>query len=197
MTVTAELDPPWAQPSHPKLVKVHRVPGQHQSYAKSLVTLPRGSLFTLITNHFFIKQRTWPSVEAPNGDHIDLNSDLFYVNHSCAPSLEFDVNKMEVRVSKDRDLHEGDLLTFFYPSTEWQMVQHFECFCNAPRCLGTIMGASELGKSKLEGLWLNEHIQKRLENQHNGTAQENADERDGFGKVGKVNQEGEGWMKSA
>lgn len=57
------------------------------SYSTSLVSLPAGSLFSPIRNHFFIKDRTWSTVEAANGMHIDLNSDLFYVNHSCAPSL--------------------------------------------------------------------------------------------------------------
>ncbi|KAI4235520.1 MAG: hypothetical protein LQ352_008085 [Teloschistes flavicans] len=157
--------PPGEQPSHPDLVKVHRIDGQYQSYPTSLVTLPAGSLFSPITGHFFIKHRTWPSVEAPNGTHIDLSSDLFYVNHSCAPSLEYDVNKMEVRVSKYEDLHKDDLLTFFYPSTEWHMVQPFECHCRKRSCLGTIRGARELGKAKLAGYWLNAHINERLEKQ--------------------------------
>ncbi|KAL8639889.1 MAG: hypothetical protein Q9228_003127 [Teloschistes exilis] len=171
MTV-ANKDPPWEQPSHPDLVKVHRIEGQYQSFATSLVTLPAGSLFTPITGHFFIKQRTWPSVEAPDGTHMDLNSDMFYVNHSCAPSLEYDVNKMEVRVSRDKDLHKGDLLTFFYPSTEWHMVQPFECHCRERSCLGTIRGASEMGKTKLAGYWLNTHINERLEKQANREAEE-------------------------
>ncbi|CAO1606318.1 hypothetical protein XANCAGTX0491_009817 [Xanthoria calcicola] len=167
MTANSD-DPPWQQPSHPQLVRVHRTPGQFASYATSLVSLPAGSVFSPITNHFFIKQRTWPSVEAANGMHIDLNSDLFYVNHSCAPSLEYDVNKMEVRVSRDRDLHRGDLLTFFYPSTEWDMVQPFECTCKERGCLGMIMGASELGKDALKKYWLNTHIEQRLESQAEG-----------------------------
>ena len=170
MTFNSE-NPPWEQPSHPELVRVHRIPGQFASYATSLVSLPAGSVFSPITNHFFVKQRTWPSVEAANGMHIDLNSDLFYVNHSCAPSLEYDVNNMEVRVSKDRDLHRGDLLTFFYPSTEWHMVQPFECSCNERGCLGMIMGASELGKKILKGYWLNTHIEERLERQAQSMAE--------------------------
>ncbi|KAL8942519.1 MAG: hypothetical protein Q9216_001620 [Gyalolechia sp. 2 TL-2023] len=155
MTVNSD-NLPWQQPSHPGLVRVHHIPSQFASYTTSLVSLPAGTVFPLpITNHFFTKQRTWSSVEAANGMHIDLNSDLFYVNHSCAPSLEYDVNKMEVRSSRDRDLHRGDLLTFFYPSTEWHMVQPFDCTCNERGCLGLIMGACELGKDALKGYWLN------------------------------------------
>ncbi|KAL8981570.1 MAG: hypothetical protein Q9205_003687 [Flavoplaca limonia] len=165
MTSSPSPSPSWEQPSHPKLIKVHRIAGAHLSYSTSLVSLPAGSLFSPIENHFFVKDRDWTSVEAADGTHIDLNSDLFFVNHSCAPSLEYDVNRMEVRVSRDRDLHRGDLLTFFYPSTEWDMAQPFECHCNDQLCLGTIKGASGLGNARLKKYWLNTHIRERLENQ--------------------------------
>ena len=162
MATTPEPPPPWKQPSHPHLIRVHKVPGSYSSYATSLVSLPAGALFTPITNHFFIAERTWPSVESPCGRHIDLNSDLFYGNHSCRPTLEFDVAQMEVRVSRHRDLGVGDVLSFFYPSTEWLMVQPFACFCNEVCCLGNIAGAAQMPRAALEGYWLNRHIEKRL-----------------------------------
>ncbi|KAL9045124.1 MAG: hypothetical protein Q9214_001793 [Letrouitia sp. 1 TL-2023] len=170
MTIIIE-NPLWNQPSHPKLIKVHRAPGSYRSYATSLVSLPAGSLFTPITNHFFIPERTWPSVEAPDGRHTDLNSDLFYVNHSCAPSLEMDMTKMEARVSRYRDLREGDILTFFYPSTEWHMVQPFECFCNEEVCLGRIVGSEQLERAKMRGYWLNPHIEERLRKENRKAAE--------------------------
>ena len=36
----------------------------------------------------------------------------------------------------------GDELTFFYPSTEWEMVHPFQCECGAADCLKWITGAS-------------------------------------------------------
>ena len=154
--------PAWQQPRHPNLIQVHTVPGTYSSYATSPVSLPAGALFSSITNHFFFGHRTWPSAESPCGRHIDLNSDLFYANHSCQPSLESDLNRMEVRVSRFQGLYEGDVLSFFYPSTEWSMVQPFECFCKKSKCFGRIMGASQMGKTKLKGYWLNQHIEERL-----------------------------------
>lgn len=161
MTIAPKA-PAWQQPSHPNLIQVHNIPGTYNSYATSLVSLPAGAPFSPITGYFFIKERTWPSVEAPSGRHIDLNSDLFYVNHSCNPSLEYDTTKMEVRVSRHRDLKQGDVLSFFYPSTEWQMAQPFECFCGEAACLGKIMGAGQMGRVDLEGYWLNQHIEEKL-----------------------------------
>ncbi|KAB8242433.1 hypothetical protein BDV35DRAFT_366204 [Aspergillus flavus] len=56
------------------------------------------------------------------------------------------MTRFEVRVSDDRPLTVGDELTFFYPSTEWTMVQPFQCGCGAGlrRCLGRVAGASQI-----------------------------------------------------
>ncbi len=66
-------------------------------------------------------------------------------------------------MSRFRDLNEGDVLSFFYPSTEWRMVQPFDCFCKEEGCLGEIMGAGQMGKAKLKGYWLNQHVEDRLQ----------------------------------
>ena len=65
-------------------------------------------------------------------------------------------------MSRHRDLKEGDVLSFFYPSTEWHMVQPFECFCGEAACLGKIMGAGQMGKVNLKANWLNQHIEEKF-----------------------------------
>lgn len=74
------------------------------------------------------------------------------------------MGRMEVRVARDRDLKEGDPLTFFYPSTEWEMAQPFRCECGAGegRCKGWIKGAGWMDGRGLEGYWLNGHVVERL-----------------------------------
>ncbi len=70
------------------------------------------------------------------GHSIDLNFALVYCNHSCAPSLEFDKQRFEVRVARGRDLNVGDALTIFYSSSEWVMDQPFPRTCGTSRCYG-------------------------------------------------------------
>jgi len=41
-----------------------------------------------------------------------------------------------------KDIQVNEELTFFYPSTEWEMVQPFQCFCQTEKCLGKIQGAA-------------------------------------------------------
>lgn len=64
---------------------------------------------------------------------------------------------------REQGLKEGDELTFFYPSTEWDMAQPFDCLCGASQCRGRITGAKEMKVSVLDDYWLNGHIEELLE----------------------------------
>jgi len=146
------------------IIEVRRSPKAFASFAQSRVNLPAGALFAHITTATPAK-KAYSSVQTGPDTHIELNSDLLYCNHSCDPSLVFDMAKMEVRVVEERDLRVGDLLTFFYPSTEWNMAQPFECICGAGpgKCLGLISGAKDIDEQVLRGYWLNEHVERMLE----------------------------------
>lgn len=129
--------------------------------AQSLISLPAGALFTKITTATPVERTTYTSVATGKDTRVELNSDLVYCNHSCSPSLVFDMVRFEVRVADDRPLRAGDALTFFYPSSEWHMVQPFSCECGAgDKCLGFIAGSSKVDLSVLAHYWLNEHIRE-------------------------------------
>jgi len=93
---------------------------------------------------------------------MELNSALLYMNHSCAPSLEVDVKDMVVRVSRHRDLKQGDELTFFYPSTEWDFAGPFECLCAEKGCVGSVRGAKHITGQEKGKWWFNEHIKEMM-----------------------------------
>jgi len=65
---------------------------------------------------------------------------------------------MEVRSL--RDIQKGEMITFFYPSTEWSMAQPFDCLCKSGKCIGRISGAKDIKKDVLERYWLTEHIRR-------------------------------------
>ena len=132
------------------------------SFAVSLITLPAGSVFAPITG-ITSATKAYSSVQTGPDSHIELNSDLVFCNHSCAPTLEFDMSRMEVRVAADRDLKVGDMLTFWYPSSEWEMAQPFECSCGSERCKGWISGAGQMSEKVVREYWLNPHIVKMLD----------------------------------
>ena len=165
---------PWKQPSHPTLIKVVNRPKAFTSAASSLISLPAGAHFANITTATITASKRYTSVQVSPTSSIELNSDLVFCNHSCDPSLVFDMHKMEVRVSKGKDLKVGDPLTFFYPSTEWDMVQPFDCTCGTKACIGFIDGASQMREEDLKRYWLNPHIINMLADKNtNGHAEKN------------------------
>jgi hypothetical protein len=109
-------------------------------------------------------------VQVGRAAHVELHSDLLYCNHSCAPTLEFDVARMEVRVARGRELRVGDPLTFWYPSTEWEMAQPFKCTCRSEACKDWISGAGQMAPEVLSEYWLNEHIVEMLKERESDEA---------------------------
>jgi hypothetical protein len=124
-----------------------------------------------------------------------ISSDV--VNHSCSPNVAFDLSKS--RSAQDveqgrypaewnlrtlsRPVAKGEVLTFFYPSTEWDMGAPFDCNCGESvrcgslvgfqrafwltyplfqNCLGTIRGAKHLSLAQLKQQeFINPHIMQR------------------------------------
>ncbi|KAF2169127.1 hypothetical protein M409DRAFT_20354 [Zasmidium cellare ATCC 36951] len=156
----------------------------------SKVSLPAGAHFAYITSHEPQPSPIWKTIQTSATTHTDPQSALLYMNHSCAPSLEVhtfspdpttgkypqsppggDRNGEilgvgphglagEVRVARDRGIAPGDALTFFYPSTEWEMDRGFECLCGAPKgvCLAEVKGSKEIERKDLGRWFFNEHI---------------------------------------
>jgi hypothetical protein len=163
----SSIIPAWVQPDLTRLLRVERNPGSFASRSVSLVSLPAGSIFARISSPTPATV-AYSSVQASRDLHIELNCDLVFVNHSCAPSLVFDMQRWEVRVSSERDLKEGDELTFFYPSTEWDMAQPFDCLCGGGKCRGRITGARDMDEGVLGEYWLNKHVEELLGEKKSG-----------------------------
>ncbi|KAK1999982.1 hypothetical protein LX36DRAFT_450416 [Colletotrichum falcatum] len=166
----APLTPHWTQPSHPdvqEVVKASETEFLTKSFSK--VSLPPFAVFAKMSFPpcDLADEPTYATVQCGKDKHLNLNSDLLYINHSCEPSLIFDTGNFNI-LAGPKGLRPGDELTFFYPSTEWHMAQPFDCFCGTPSCRGTIGGARDMPRAQLEGLWLNGHIRELLEERDAG-----------------------------
>lgn len=101
------------------------------------------------------------TVQAGPNRHILLSpAYLEYANHSCDPNIFFDTTTMQVICIKD--IRPGDEITFFYPSTEWDMAEPFACHCNAYDCLYQIQGAAHLSDQALAKYRLTDFIKQEL-----------------------------------
>lgn len=104
---------------------------------------------------------TYLTVQVGVKKHITLQpAFLQYINHSCNPNVFFDTSAMQLVALKD--LQVEDELTFFYPSTEWQMTQSFNCYCGSHACIGDIQGAAYLSKEIQERYRFTDFIQQQL-----------------------------------
>jgi hypothetical protein len=104
---------------------------------------------------------TYLTVQVDHGKHITLQPEfLQYINHSCAPNVFFNTTTMQVVALKE--IAKDEEFTFFYPSTEWEMIQPFRCYCGSPVCLGEIRGAAYLPKNVVKQYRLTDFIQQQL-----------------------------------
>lgn len=157
-----------AQKQWSDVMRIDKSEKDFASRSYSRVSLPAGSVFF----PFDVKMNTgptWATVQMSETTHGDLlPTELTFINHSCSPTVEFDTAKKVVRVVRDRDLKEGDELSTFYPSHEWSMSQPFECWCGTKACVGTIDGAKDMKLDTLRNYWLNNHIERLLDEKHTG-----------------------------
>jgi hypothetical protein len=101
------------------------------------------------------------TVQVRENEHIELDpKHLQYINHGCEPNVFFDVDRGELVCV--RAIAAGDELRYFYPSTEWSMVEPFACQCGSPRCLVHITGASALAPSLLAGYRVSAYVAGKL-----------------------------------
>ncbi|KAF9583788.1 hypothetical protein BGW38_008538 [Lunasporangiospora selenospora] len=78
-----------------------------------------------------------------------------------------------VQVSKDQHIElnsDRDSLTFFYPSSEWEMDQPFPCWCGSEQCIQSVRGARFLSKEIMSRYFVTKHIQESLEDRDRSSA---------------------------
>jgi hypothetical protein len=104
---------------------------------------------------------TYLTVQVDIGKHITLQPEfLQYINHSCDPNVFFDTTSMKLVALKEIQFDEE--MTFFYPSTEWEMTQSFNCYCGCAQCVGEIKGAAFLAEDVWKQYRLTDFIQQQL-----------------------------------
>jgi len=141
------------RPSHPQLFEVQFNPGEYSSFLRALKSYEPGD-YMVPFKGLTKAPKAYTSVQCSPSEHVELNSDLVYINHSCEPNVAFDLSSSkdpaQWHVRALKRIEAGDPLTFFYPSTEWDMDQPFDCQCGTKSCLRFIAGAAQLSMDQLE-----------------------------------------------
>ena len=127
------------------------------SYGSALVSQRRfeaGELIASFADAPMAKQ-SYLTVQVGPGQHVQLDV-LSHLNHHCSPNTVIDTTARTVTAA--RDIKPGEILNFFYPSTEWEMDRPFICQCGAPDCVKIVAGARYLSPEVLSRSYVNLHI---------------------------------------
>jgi hypothetical protein len=119
----------------------------------------KGQVICEIPSDNVINRATRFTVQIGRNEHTDVGK-LAALNHSCDPNVILDTENM-VMVAR-YDIAKGDELSFFYPSTEWEMDAPFICLCGSSNCIHVVAGARFLPLSTLENHFLNRHIRELM-----------------------------------
>jgi hypothetical protein len=105
-----------------------------------------------------LRRPTWQSVQVSERRHAEDPRSLNLLNHACAPNVSIDIPRR--RVIALRRIRPGEVLAFFYPSTEWSMARPFPCHCGSKRCLHEVRGARDLPLATLRRAPLSAHVRR-------------------------------------
>ena len=122
-----------------------------------------GEVISDFTAEKIFTTASYLTVQTGDDKHITLQPEfLQYINHSCNPNVFFDTTTMQLIALQA--IQPGDELMFFYPSTEWEMAQPFDCFCGTTQCLQRIQGAAHLTDDEAMRYRLTNFIQQKIQN---------------------------------
>ena len=123
-----------------------------QAYAKGEI------ICEIPTEKLFDKANRY-TVQIAQDKHTEVGK-LSALNHSCDPNVILDTERL-IMIAR-RDVDQGEELSFFYPSTEWEMDAPFICLCGSSNCIHVVAGARFLPLSTLENHYLNRHIREKM-----------------------------------
>lgn len=102
------------------------------------------------------KEKTYQTIQVGPDQHCLASLELALLNHSCNPNLIVDTESGFIYAQKI--IYPQEELSFFYPSTEWNMARPFICNCGSPKCIRVVRGAYRTPLNVLSSHFLNNHI---------------------------------------
>ncbi|MEO7523187.1 MAG: SET domain-containing protein-lysine N-methyltransferase [Ferruginibacter sp.] len=134
-----------------------------QKSLHALISIKKGDLICSFSAAQVFDSPNFLTVQTGVSEHITLDPQfLQYCNHSCSPNIFFDTTTMKLIALKD--IEPSEELSFFYPSTEFDMAQTFLCYCGSKDCLQNIKGAKYIPKDIIARYKLTGFIKQQLKN---------------------------------
>lgn len=98
----------------------------------------KNEIFHRCQNYLIVPQPTFQSIEFGHRFHL-IDNVIANINHSCvANTVAIPEKKILIAL---RDIDEGEEVTLFYPASEIELCQPFDCRCDEANCLKQIRGS--------------------------------------------------------
>jgi len=97
------------------------------------------------------------TVQLSETKHLECEGGPEFTAHSCDPNSKMVFGESHTSTTKlvaTRTIKQGELISFNYCSTEWDMASTFQCKCGSTNCFGEIRGykhCTEEQRSELQG----------------------------------------------
>lgn len=97
------------------------------------------------------------TVQLSETKHLECEGGPEFTAHSCDPNSKMvfgDTAAASTKLVATRSIKKGELISFNYCSTEWDMANSFQCKCGSTNCFGEIRGykhCTEEQRKELEG----------------------------------------------
>mmetsp|Transcript_12028 Transcript_12028/g.38448 ORF Transcript_12028/g.38448 Transcript_12028/m.38448 type:complete len:163 (+) Transcript_12028:14-502(+) len=92
------------------------------------------------------------TVQISAKQHCLVSNDMEFTAHACDPSCHLVLDAGACRLVALRQLEPGDLVSFDYCTTEWDVLCPFDCGCGAPQCVGRVRGFRHLTAERAKQL---------------------------------------------
>ncbi|MBI1902528.1 MAG: SET domain-containing protein [Planctomycetia bacterium] len=123
---------------------------------------PAGAVLAMCGGRL-LTRRTRHSVQIDGAWHLDVESPIRYVNHSCVPNCGLLIRRGTpfVELHALRELAAGEEVTIDYATFEDEVrYMPGECHCGASSCRGRVTGFKDLSPEDVEayGVYVAEHL---------------------------------------
>lgn len=150
------------------------------------VPIRAGSRFLHVEGHR-LSFPTTHTIMMEETSHLLFAAGAQYLAHSCEGNVRICVDEINNALECEalRDIPAGELVSFNYNSTEWDMASPFSCLCGSPECSVTIRGYKHLTSAqrlrvqplitpavrKISGMYWDVQLPHSLEKQEDGRLQ--------------------------
>ena len=99
----------------------------------------KNELITNLDNLSILSSNNKYAITKNLSEYYDTETSVLqYTNHSCCPNMI--ITKQGSDFVANQDIKKGEMITFNYNTTEFEIIRPFDCLCKNNNCIGLVRG---------------------------------------------------------